>query len=52
MSKKDESEQLLNDTIGAYVESTGHLPSQDQMPEIVTIVHDYVNESHNGEGKE
>ena len=42
MSKKDDREELLNNTVGAYVESTGHLPSQDELPEIVNVVDNYL----------
>ena len=42
MSEKDEREELLNDTIGAYVESVGRLPSQDEMPGIVNVVDNYL----------
>ena len=46
MSEKDEREELLNDTIGAYAESVGHLPSQDEMPGIVSSVDRYLAEEH------
>lgn len=44
MSKKDDREELLNNTLDAYKESTGTLPSEDQMPEIVEIVDNYLKD--------
>ena len=46
MPEQNEREELLNDTIGAYVESVGRLPSQDEMPGIVNVVDNYLAEEH------
>lgn len=40
----DGEEKLLNDTLDAYVESTGHLPSEDEMPVVVEVVEAYLDE--------
>lgn len=47
MSAQDDREDLLNSTLDAYQESTGTLPSEDQMPEIVNVVDNYM-EGGNG----
>lgn len=42
MSDDTTREDLLNATLGAYQESTGALPSVDQMPVIVDVVDNYL----------
>lgn len=47
-SDKDQEEELLNKTLDAYVESTGHLPGEDEMPKVVEIVEDYLDKENDG----
>lgn len=43
MSERDE-EELLNQTLEAYVESTGHLPGADEIEHIIELVEEYLED--------
>lgn len=46
MSDQNEREDLLNATVEAYKVSVGHIPGEDQMPEIRELVDGYLKEKN------